>query len=393
MRVGVFGGSFNPVHRGHLQLAQAYRKALSLEQVLMIPAGVPPHKEAPGLLPGEARLALCRLACRELPGFSVYDGEVHRPGQSYTVDTLRQLEGEFPGAELFLIVGSDMFLTLEQWRDSGEIFRRCHICTGAREEQEMEALRGKQRQLAELGAKTTVLDLPVFPISSTQIRRAVALGADEKQLSRWVPEPVAEEILRQGYYREEPEMTPEYRWGLSLITPLLTPARLFHSRCVADSAWELAHRYGGVEPERARLAGLLHDVCKDLPREQQRQWMEKSPVSDPLLYASPPLWHGFAGANYLKFQCGVEDEELLDAVRYHTTARKSMSTLEAIVYLADYISLDRSYPDVERMRQACRGSAEEGMAYALRYTVGMLAESGKTINRDTWEAYNQIVPR
>ena len=115
MRIGVYGGSFNPIHTGHIRLAQSYLEALSLDKILVIPANIPPHKRARQLLPGETRLELCRLACLDDPRLEVSDIELQREGSSYTVDTLRALKVLYPGAELHLIVGSDMFMTMETW--------------------------------------------------------------------------------------------------------------------------------------------------------------------------------------------------------------------------------------------------------------------------------------
>lgn len=393
MRIGVYGGTFNPIHRGHVQLALSFLKALSLDKVLVIPANTPPHKRAAWLLPGEARLNLCRLACEKHPELEVSDLELRRSGNSYTVDTLRELSRQYPGAEFFLIVGSDMFLTMESWRESEEIFRMCRICTGARREGELSVLHEKGRELERLGAQCVVLDLPVFDISSTELRRAVGFGADKRMLVRWIPTAAAEEILRQGYYAQEPETDEQYLKCLGWIRETLGEYRLFHSRCVAQAAQELAERYfpQSLDSHKAKLAGLLHDICKDMPKEEQCRWMEYyGPVSDPLILHSPSLWHGFAGASYLRKKHGVSDEDFLNAVRYHTTARKDMSQLEQVVYLADYISMDRDYPDVEKMRAACRDSVLAGMRYSLRYTLGMLSGSGRVINRDTWEAYNEV---
>ena len=392
MRIGVYGGTFNPIHTGHVRLAQSYLEALSLDKILVIPANVPPHKRAKQLLPGDVRLALCSLACKDDPRLEVSDIELRREGSSYTVDTLRELKKRYPGAELYLIVGSDMFLTMETWRESGEIFRLCTICTGAREEGEDAALLQKKEMLEALGAACIVMEIPVFDISSTQIRRAVALGADQKMLERWLPAAVAKELLEKGCYAGEPETDEQYLACLGWVKKTLGDYRLFHSRCVADAAEFLAkHHFAGiVDPKKARLAGLLHDICKDMSKEEQREWMEHfGPVHDTLILQSPSLWHGFAGASYLKKTCGIEDEDFLNSIRYHTTARKAMSPLEQVVYLADYISLDRDYPDVDRMRAETLHSPEDGMRYSLRYTVGMLFKAGRIINKDTWEAYNE----
>lgn len=392
MRIGVYGGTFNPIHTGHIRLALCYLEALSLDKILVIPANLPPHKQARQLLPGEARLELCRLACEGDSRLEVSDLELRREGSSYTVDTLRVLKEQYPDAELFLIVGSDMFLTMETWRKSGEIFRLCHICTGARREGELPILHEKEQMLQKLGADCVVLDLPVFDISSTEIRRAVALGADQRVLERWMPSRAAKELLCQGYYAGEPETDAKYLECLGWIREVLGDYRLFHSRCVADAAAFLAERYfpGTVDPNKAKIAGLLHDICKDMSKDEQRRWMEyDGQVHDPLILQSSSLWHGFAGASYLKNTYGITDEDFLNSVRYHTTARKGMSHLEQVVYLADYISLDRDYPDVGRMRAATMRSPLEGMRYSLRYTIEMLSKSERVINMDTWEAYNE----
>ena len=392
MRIGVYGGSFNPIHTGHIRLAQSYLEALSLDKILVIPANIPPHKRARQLLPGETRLELCRLACLDDPRLEVSDIELQREGSSYTVDTLRALKVLYPGAELHLIVGSDMFMTMETWKESSEIFKMCRLCTGARQEGEYAMLQEKAKMLEAFGAESILLDIPVFDISSTEIRRAVALGADQKMLERWVPAKVATAILEQGCYAEEPETDEDFLRCLGWVRETLGAYRLFHSRCVADAAEFLAkHHFDGiVDPKKAKIAGLLHDICKDMTKEEQRGWMEKfEPIHDPLILQSPSLWHGFAGASYLKETYGIDDEDFLNSIRYHTTARSAMSPLEQVVYLADYISLDRDYPDVEAMRAETLRSPEDGMCYSLRYTLGMLAKGGRILNKDTWEAYNE----
>ena len=392
MRIGVYGGTFNPIHTGHVRLAQSYLDALSLDQLFVIPANIPPHKRAKQLLPGDVRMELCRLACAEDPRMVVSDIELRREGSSYTVDTLRELKALYPDAELFLIVGSDMFLTMETWKESWEIFRLCQLCTGAREEGEDNILREKEQMLRSLGAKSIILNIPVFDISSTEIRRAVGLGADQRMLERWLPEKVAAKILEEGYYGEEPETDADYLRCLGWARETLGNYRLFHSRCVADAAMYLAeHHFAGVvDPKQAKLAGLLHDICKDMPKAEQRRWMEYyEPIHDPLILQSSSLWHGFAGASYLRKTYGIEDEDFLNAIRYHTTARKGMSPLEQVVYLADYISLDRDYPDVAVMRAETVRAPGDGMRYSLRYIIRMLAGAERIINVDTWEAYNE----
>ena len=393
--IGILGGTFNPIHTGHIRLARYVRENLRLDQVLIIPDRIPPHTEADGLLPGKARLELCRIACGPYPELEVSDMELKREGPSYTVDTLTALKEQFPGAEFTLIVGSDMFLTIDTWKNSGEIFKLARICTGAREKADILRLEEKKRELERLGASCVLLDLPVFQVSSTQLRRAAALGADIDYLSAWMPEGAARTVLEREYYQSgEPEKDPECLRFVPLLKERLSPRRLFHCRCVADMSQEMAERFfpGRVDPKRARLAGLLHDICREEPGEAQLALIRREGLEwDPTLFETPSVWHGFAGAVLLKERFGILDEELLNAIRYHTTGRKDMSPLEKIVFLADAVSIDRLYPGAAELREASRDSVEEGVLACLQYSIAHLAQKKVPIGRYTWEAFNQAV--
>lgn len=178
---------------------------------------------------------------------------------------------------------------------------------------------------------------------------------------------------------------------IEVISKMLTPKRFAHSLNVADQAVFLAKRYGEDE-EKAYIAGVLHDICKNMPHEEQLQWMEKSAIIlDNNLLSQPPVWHGFAGAVYLQQVLKIEDEDILNAVRYHTVAREHMSKLEQIIYLADLTSCERSYPDVDRMREIVTHSLHEGMREALIFAVTNQASKHLPLCMDTCLAYNEYI--
>ena len=153
MRTAVYGGSFNPIHRGHVHILGEFMERLALDRALLVPAGVPPHKQAPDLAPGEHRAAMCRLAAKALPGRQVEVSavELDRPGQSFTSDTLARLNELYPGDQLFLLMGEDMFLTVDRWHEAGEILRRAVLCAAPRSPQGLECLKEKARRLEALG--------------------------------------------------------------------------------------------------------------------------------------------------------------------------------------------------------------------------------------------------
>lgn len=200
-KIGVFGGTFNPIHKGHLHLAGGYCRALGLDTVLLVPTCIPPHKEVDDLLPAADRLEMCRLAIRDMPALAVSDVEIRRGGRSYTVDTLRELARLYPGDELFFLMGADMFLTIEEWNGFGEIARTAVLCTASRHEGELPALNEHARLLERIyGARCHIEAIPVLDVSSTEVRDALAEGGDVRAL---VPDAVRDYIYENGLYRPE----------------------------------------------------------------------------------------------------------------------------------------------------------------------------------------------
>lgn len=171
----------------------------------------------------------------------------------------------------------------------------------------------------------------------------------------------------------------------------LSKKRYTHSLNVAHEAQRLAELYG-EDPEKAYFAGLMHDVCKELPAEEQEELVRASSfaVSKEEL-VTKPVWHGIAGAYFLQVRMGVTDPDVLNAVRYHTVGRAGMTRLEEIVYLADLISEDRTYDGVEQMRQLCLTSINAAMLEGIRFSIETTLKKGGYLPSVTVEAYNQYI--
>jgi nicotinate-nucleotide adenylyltransferase len=196
-RIGVFGGSFDPPHLAHLALARVARDTLALDEVLWLPAGQPWQKGGHTRASGVQRAAMLRLLTAGEPGFVVDPRELHRPGPSYTADTLRELAAEHPGAALFLVIGADQLGRLDTWYDSGEIIRLSTLAVAAREGQAVQppaTWAGRQLVWREL-------PLPRIDISATEVRRRLAAG---EPVSPLVGEAVAGYIDQQHLYRAAP---------------------------------------------------------------------------------------------------------------------------------------------------------------------------------------------
>ena len=199
-KIAIFGGTFNPIHNGHLHLARQFSALVGFDRVLFIPTNVPPHKRPVDLAPAEDRLAMCRLAA-EPAGFEACDLELRRAGPSYTSDTLLALHGLCPGGELYLIMGEDMFLTVENWHDAQKLFRLASICAAPRSAQGMAALREHAQHLETYGAHVVLGEIEYLPVSSTMVRRAAAAG---QPLDALVPEQVARYIRENHLYGRLP---------------------------------------------------------------------------------------------------------------------------------------------------------------------------------------------
>ena len=174
------------------------------------------------------------------------------------------------------------------------------------------------------------------------------------------------------------------------IRPLMSEERYLHSLGVEREAERLARRWG-EDPEKAAVAGILHDCCKEMPLPEALQIVGQSAIIPDIDFREQPqLIHGYAAAELLG-RFGVRNREIEDAVRYHTTGRTGMSRLEKIIYLADLTEEGRHYPDVAEMRRLADASLDEAMLYALPYTIGKLTRRRRPICRDSWQAYNEYV--
>ena len=176
-----------------------------------------------------------------------------------------------------------------------------------------------------------------------------------------------------------------------LLESRLNKGRFYHSLCVADEAKRLAEKYGGNE-EKCYLAGLLHDITKNSSPEEHLEIFKNNNITlSDIEMSAEKLWHAVSGAIYIKNNLNITDEEILDAVRFHTTAKADMSLTAKILYLADFTSKDRNYPDVNIIRNLVDKSLDEAFIYALKYSIIDLTERSKAIHPDTVAAFNETV--
>lgn len=197
-KIAVYGGTFNPIHNGHIHLAKQFAQLLGIDRVILIPTRVPPHKQASALASPQDRLTMCGLAS---PGgiFEVSNIEIRRKGPSYTADTLLELKRQNPGSELYLITGEDMFVTIQNWYRAQTIYSLATLCAAPRSTEGLQPLLDHARVLEQSGARTIIKNIDYLPISSTMVRSAIQNG---ESISEFVPAAVADYIVKNNLYLE-----------------------------------------------------------------------------------------------------------------------------------------------------------------------------------------------
>ena len=394
MKIGIYGGTFNPPHLGHVTAARAVFELLRLDKLLVIPAGLPPHKDLPDHSPTAAqRLEMTRLAAEQmgLDGkVEVLDMELSRAGKSYTSDTLAALKERYPDDELWLLMGTDMFLTLQAWHAPEKILSLAGIAAFGRTEADTEELFSVQRDYlykAYPQARIFTLTIPgVIDVSSTELRQKLAEGTGGALL----PPAVYGYILRQGLYGTNADLK---NLSISQLRPValsyLKHKRIPHVLGTEQEAIRLAERYG-ADVEKARVAALLHDCTKKLDMDAQLALCDHYGIElDELERVSLKLLHSKTGAALARDVFGV-DEEIYQAIWWHTTGHAGMTLLEKIIYLADYIEPSRDFPGVDKLRQVCYKDLNEGLCLGLEMTIQEMTDMGNPVHRATLEARDAL---
>ncbi|OLA48184.1 MAG: nicotinate (nicotinamide) nucleotide adenylyltransferase [Firmicutes bacterium CAG:176_59_8] len=394
MNIGIYGGTFDPPHWGHITAARAAMEQLGLDKLVLIPDRVPPHKALPeGSASPEQRLEMATLAAAELgKRAEVSDRELRRDGPSYTADTLAALREEYPEDTLWLLMGSDMFLSLQTWHAPEEIMALARIAPFSREaEDESAAFAAQKARLErEYGAQIQIVQNPeVRELSSTEVRAALAAGRGSDLL----PPAVYGYVLREhlyGTHKALTGLTPDELRPIAMS--YLKPKRMPHVLGTEQEAVRLVRRYGGDETQ-ARIAALLHDCTKKLDMAQQLALCERYGIMlDELEQRALKLLHSKTGAAIARDVFGVEDA-VYDAILYHTTGKPDMTRLEKIIYLADYIEPTRDFPGVDELRKTVYEDMDKGLLMGLTMTIQEMEEMGNPVHHLTRDARDYLLKR
>ena len=379
-RIGILGGTFDPVHQGHIRMAASVLDTCGLDSLLMLPSGDPAYKDC--VTAKEDRWKMLVMACTQDSRLIPSRLELDREGPTYTADTLLALKKQRPKADFFYILGSDGMLKLHKWRRLEEVLPLCSflICPRAMEASPG-AFQSEKQRLEAIGARIAMVRMEPVTVSSTEIREDLAAGRPTPLLFY----PNREYCAARGLYGLPARVDRAEQWMDQLFSAL-TPRRFAHSVSVALTARRLA-RIHGIDERQAEEGGLLHDCAKCLPlKEMQRIATQHSLTDDSHILSSSALMHSLVGAWVARNEYGMADPEVLDAISYHNTGSPGMSRLAMCVCLADFIEpLRGSYPLLENVRILSELSLERALLMSLEGTADYVRSRGKYLHPRTQE--------
>ncbi len=383
-RIGIYGGTFNPPHIGHLQSAKQAVQLLHLDKLLLIPDRIAPHKQMPhGSASPQQRLEMLRIGAEGIPKVEVCDIELQREGPSYTYLTVLQLCRQYPQAQLILIMGTDMFLSFDHWKNPDVIVEHASLAVLYRGEKgEIAAIEDRKKQMEEKGVSVELIRNEITAISSTQLRRLLAF----QSAAPFLPEKLHTYIRRQGLYDTCADWKHLPMEQLEqIVIRLLNPNRVAHVLGCRDMAIELAMRWGANVTDAAR-AGILHDITKALDGPLQLTLCaEYGTILDDFSRKYPKTLHACTGALVAERIFG-ENEAVVSAIRHHTTGKANMSLLEKIIYVADYVEPNRMLPGVDKLRTLAFTDLDAAVKLGLEMTLEHLNTQGAQVSPASREA-------
>lgn len=371
MKIAIYGGAFNPVHKEHINMALEAKRELGLDKVIVVPTNLSPHKSGSLTASARDRLKMCRLAFERYAGFEVSDCEIKRGGVSYSYVTCRRFKKLYPQAEIYFIMGADMLKSFGSWREPEEILKCVTPLVCARENS-AELKTYIKSFSARFKSGITSFKYVGKEVSSTKVRALAALGED---ISGFVPEEV-KNLIRSRKLYAMPEV-----WG---VKKLLTEERWQHTVRVAVLAAEYARRANVFEYD-AILAAALHDCAKYLGEGAPELKGFEFPAGVPA-----PVMHQYTGAYAAEHTFGVTDKNVLNAIRYHTSGRENMSNLEKLIFLSDLLEDGRDFEGVDYLRTLFKKDMDECLFAALEHQLDYLEQQKKPVYALTKRAYEYL---
>ncbi|WP_029513253.1 nicotinate-nucleotide adenylyltransferase [Mycoplasmopsis primatum] len=361
MKIGLFGGSFNPVHNGHIKIAKFAYETLKLDKIYFIPTAISPFKKKNKVAPDIDRVNMLNLALEKSNiNYEISQFELKRGGISYTFETIRYFKQKFPNDELFFIMGSDLLPKFHKWEYVDEMVQSCQFVVYKR-----------NKNINKINAKKyglQIINNNIFKESSTAVRKG-----HFEYLSTEVNKYIGNNFL----YAKE------------VIHSILSAKRAKHCVAAAEFAAELA-KVINYDAKVAYYAGLFHDVCKELSENEFRKFISQFYDNAYDIEVFP--WyklHQVAGALWFKYIYMNDNDDIYNAINVHTSLALHLSVLDKILFIADKICNGRAFEGVQKLRKLVFSNFDEGFKQVVKRTYDYNVEKGITFTKQQQEIYDK----
>ncbi|MDF2877149.1 MAG: nicotinate-nucleotide adenylyltransferase [Clostridia bacterium] len=391
-KLAIMGGTFDPIHIGHLVTAEEVRHEFNIDEVIFVPTGHPPHKSNINMTTSEHRYLMTVLATAANASFKVSRLEIDREGVTYTIDTIKELKRMY-GEEvrLYFITGADAIHKILTWKESEKLLQLCEFVAVTRPGHNKNELLWQIDELKRrYQTNIHFLEVPALAISSSNIRERIH---HMKTIKYLVPEEVENYIKKYNLYEYRICLTPQEREHMcQYVSSKMSPKRYAHTRGVIEMALELAKIYQ-LDYDEVFIAALFHDVAKELPVQEKIALCQKYAVElDAFEALHMELAHGKLGAALLENEWGIYKSAVLDSIKYHTVGRLGMGDLEKVIYLADMTEEGRSpYKGKEQIKNLALYDLNRAMYKALsssyNYVTNILKEEIHPITYELMAEY------
>lgn len=357
MKIGIFGGSFDPIHKGHINIGKFAIKELNLDKLLYVPTFVSPFKQKSNKISSQDKIAMINLVLEEK--MELCDFEIKQNTVSYTINTVKYLKNKYKNDELYLIIGSDNITKLNKWKNIDEIASLTKIVVFKR-----------NKNINKINIKKyngILLNNPIWNYSSTDFKKGKLNYVNEK---------VMDYIQSKNLYLSE------------IIHNSLSAKRAKHSVSTASFAAELA-KVHNVSAKKAYTAGLIHDIAKEWDEVYSRNFINKyepDTMNTPIHFL-----HQLAGYVWAKYCYRIKDEEILQAVKYHTEMHFNMSNLDKVIFIADKICQGRKFPGIQELRKLCFEDLDLGFKKLVKAIYDWNISNGVIFSQKSEEIYKKYM--
>lgn len=357
MRIGIYGGAFNPIHKGHIKIAKYAIKSLSLDRLVFVPSFRGPFKKDIELVPGKDRINMIELVLEDK--MDVCSFEINRKSTSYTIDTVKYFKNKHKDDELFLIIGSDHLMKLNKWKNIDEISKLTKIIIFKRSD-----------TFSKINLKKyncTLMDNEIFDESSTRF-----LSGSYKDVESKVKHYIG---IHKFYFNEIAKNT-------------LSVERYKHSLYAAKFGVELA-KYLKLDSKKAYYACLMHDITKEWDTEKQRTFLTHFLVDESKL--NDYELHQITGSIWLRKFFAINDPEMTNAVAKHTSLALDLTMMDKVVFMADKLCQGRKWDGIQKIRKLCFENFDLAFALTVEKSKEFIKKKGITITKKQEEIYDKWI--